>query len=191
MRCLWIAVLVCSTAGLVAAETSAAPPPKVTAQKVTDPNGQALRDEVGEVIDAYLLMKVQDRLGLTDEQFAKLVPLIKRQQDDRRKLEGQRFRALREMRQLFAQGGATDERIVALLNEVKQVEADLPTTLRRNAEAIVALLTPVQQAKYRLLNAEVEHHLRELRWQARDRRHGQGPDAGGPGPHRRGVDPRP
>ncbi len=191
MRCLWIALLAFAAAGLVAADSSAAPAAKATDQKITAPNGQALRDEVGEVIDAYLLMKVQERVGLTDEQFAKLVPLIKRQQDDRRRLEGQRFRALREMRRLFAQGEATDERIVALLNDVKQVEAELPTTLRRDAEAIDALLTPVQQAKYRVLNAEVEHHLHELRWQARERRHGQGPDAGGPGPRRRGPDPRP
>jgi Spy/CpxP family protein refolding chaperone len=184
MTRIWMAALALLAAGLVAAED-----PAVQAQK--DRDGRAMRDEVDEVVDAYLLMKVQERVGLTDEQFAKLVPLIKRQQRERRDLDSRRFHALREMRRLFAKGEATDERIGSLLRDLKAAEVELPETIRRNAEAIDAVLTPVQQAKYRLLNAEVERHLHDLRWQARERRHGGGRGAGEPGLHRHDADPRP
>jgi Spy/CpxP family protein refolding chaperone len=139
---------------------------------------RALRDEVYEVVDAYILMKAQERLGLTDEQFAKLVPLIRKQKADRRDYDRRRYRALGEMRRLFMKGEATEDRIAELLRETKAVEAELPAAMARNQEAIDAVLSPVQQAKYRVLDAEVDRRLHDLRQRAHERRreHGAGPD---------------
>jgi Spy/CpxP family protein refolding chaperone len=127
---------------------------------------QALRDEVNEVVDAYLLMKVQERLDLTDEQMLKALPLIRKHHQMRRDLEHRRFHLLRELHQLLSSGGATEERVVPLLRELKGIEVDLPLKTRQNVDAIDALLTPIQQAKYRLLEAAIDRRLRELRHRA-------------------------
>ena len=151
----------------------------------------SLRDEVYEVVDAYVLMKAQERLGLTDEQFAKLVPLIKKQKGDRREFEQRRYRALHELREQFTRGEATEARVGELLRELKAVENDMPAQMARDREAIDAILSPVQQAKYRLLDAEVDRRLHELREQARERHRGEGGGRRGPGGPGRGADPAP
>jgi Spy/CpxP family protein refolding chaperone len=141
--------------------------------------GIRLRDEIYEMVDAYVVMKVQERLELSDEQLTRLMPLIRKQQKDRRELDRRRFRALGEMRRLFAEGAAREDQIAELLREIKAVDVEAPPAAQRNQEAIDAALTPMQQAKYRLLMMEVEHRLRELRHRARQ--------GGRGGPQRRGL----
>ena len=142
--------------------------------------GRVLRDEVCEMVDAYVQMKVQERLDLSDEQMVKVLPLIRRSHQERRDLEQRRHRALMEMRRLFLGGAATEERVQALLREAKAVEAEMPGTVRRNMDAIDAVLSPVQQAKYRLLEMEIDKRLRDLRHRARQRRGVADPGPGGP-----------
>jgi hypothetical protein len=132
--------------------------------------GPALREELNEMLDAYLLMKVQERMGLTDEQLLKVMPLVRKYHCDRRDLEHRRFHLLMGMRQTLASGSARDEQFAKPLADLKAVEAELRNTTQRDLEAIDDALTPVQQVKYRLLEFEIDRHLRELRHRARERR---------------------
>jgi hypothetical protein len=50
---------------------------------------------------------------------------------------------------------------------LKAVESEEPTVIRRHRDAVDAALTPVQQAKYRLMEVELERRLREMLNQAR------------------------
>lgn len=140
-------------------------------------------DEAYKMVDAYLLSNLQESLGLNDQQYLKLLPLVKAQHTERRELVQRRARSLMELRRTLNSGRATEASITALLDEVKRTESEGPATLARNQQAIDALLTPVQQAKYRVLEAEVERKVRDLlrsavRGRARDRfqRGGRAPD---------------
>ena len=139
------------------------------------------REEAFRMIDAYIVSNLQESLLLSDDQFAKLLPLVKRLQRDRRELAARRIHALMEMRRTLGQGGATEARVAGLLGELKAVEAEEPGTIRRDMDAIDALLSPLQQAKYRLLEVEVERKLRALMSQMRN----------GQGRGRRGAEPSP
>ena len=125
------------------------------------------RDEAFRMIDAYILSNMQESLGLSDEQFGRLLPLVQRLQRDRREFGRRRMTALQELRSQLMSGGATEARVAELLREVKAVEAEEPSAVRRDMDAIDAALTPVQQAKYRLLEVEVERRLRALMAQMR------------------------
>ena len=57
-------------------------------------------------------------------------------------------------------GGATEARVADLLKEVRAAEAEQAETIRQDMDAIDAALTPLQQAKYRLLEGEVERKIR-------------------------------
>jgi hypothetical protein len=127
------------------------------------------REELFKMIDAYVVSNMQESLSLSDEQFVKLLPLVKRLQTDRRAFAERRMRALVELRRSFDSGSATDARVNELLKELKAVEAEEPPTLRKHLDAIDAALSPVQQAKYRILEVEVERRLRELMGQVRRR----------------------
>ena len=139
------------------------------------------RDEAFKMIDAYIVSNLQESLDLTDDQFVKVLPLVKRLQTDRRAVLQRRQQALMDLRRLLASGDATEARVKELLAQVKAAEADEPAVLRKDRDAIDAVLSPVQQAKFRVLEVEVEHKIRELMTQIRtQRRNQQKPRPGGP-----------
>jgi Spy/CpxP family protein refolding chaperone len=125
------------------------------------------REEASRMVDAYVLSNLQESLALSDDQFVKLLPLVKRLQTERREAMEQRMRALREMRRLLKSGSATEAEVLAQLKEFKASEADFPARGRKDMEAIDALLSPLQQAKFRVFEAEVGQKLRELTGQMR------------------------
>ena len=125
------------------------------------------------MVDAYIVSNLQESLDLTDEQFVKLLPLVKRLQTDRRAVLQRRQQPLMELRRLLASGGATETKVTELLRQIKAAEADEPAVLRKDRDAIDAVLSPVQQAKFRVMEVEVEHKIRELMNQIRIERRGQ------------------
>jgi Spy/CpxP family protein refolding chaperone len=120
------------------------------------------RDEAFKMVDAYIVSNLQDSVGISDEQFARILPLVKRLQNDRRDLAQRRGRALSEMRRALESGSATEARVLELLKDVKAVESSQHETIRRDMDAIDQVLTPIQQAKFRLLEGEVERKIRSL-----------------------------
>jgi Spy/CpxP family protein refolding chaperone len=122
------------------------------------------------MVERHFIGNLKERLDLSDDQLSRLVPHVQRLQDDRRQLVQRRFRAMRELNRVLASGTATEAAVGDLLREVKALEEEEPATLRRDREAIDAVLTPVQQAKYRLLEAEVERRVRHAMARARGSR---------------------
>jgi Spy/CpxP family protein refolding chaperone len=128
------------------------------------------------MVDAYIISNLQESVGLTDEQFVKVLPLVKRFQQERRETGDARRRALREMRALLQAGGQSGERVAERLGEVKALETQEGDQIRRNIEAIDGVLTPVQQAKFRIMQIEVEQKIREILQEVRQRRRGDRPE---------------
>jgi Spy/CpxP family protein refolding chaperone len=119
------------------------------------------REDVFQMVDAYFIDNLKDRLDLTDDQLARLLPRVKQLQGDRRALAQRRFRAMHELRAALRSGTATEASVEELLRDMKAVETEEPVALRRHRDAIDAVLTPVQQAKFRLLEVEVERRVRQ------------------------------
>jgi len=122
----------------------------------------ARRGEALRMVAAYVVSHLQESLGLSDAQYTKVLPLVTKLQADRREYVIRRGRVLREMRRLLKAGGASEAQIVEKLSELKRLEDDFPKRNKDEMEALDAALTPLQQAKYRLLELEVEQRVREL-----------------------------
>jgi hypothetical protein len=120
------------------------------------------RDELYKFVDAYIVSNLQESLALSDEQFVKVLPLVKKLQADRRSFVERRHGLMKEMRELLEAGQASEVRIKDLLQQLKALENEEPGTLRRDADALDAALSPVQQAKVRILEVQVEQKMREL-----------------------------
>jgi Spy/CpxP family protein refolding chaperone len=147
--------------------------PALAQEEAPDAPGRPARDEAFKMVDAYVVSNLQESLGLTDEQFAKAIPLVKKLQGDRREALQERARTVREMRRLLRQGGATETQVLDLLGQLKKLDAESPAQNRKNLDALDAVLTPIQQAKFRVLELEVEQRIREIMGRARPRQ-GQG-----------------
>lgn len=128
-----------------------------------------LRDETFRLMDAYLISNLQESLGLTDEQFTKALPLVKKLQSDRRDFARRRMQALRQLRKTLLSGSATESGVVDLLKDLKNASAEERAGTLRNLEVLDAVLTPIQQAKYRVFEAEVDLRLRHLLARSQDK----------------------
>jgi len=113
------------------------------------------------MVDAYVVSNLQESLGLTDDQFVKLLPAVRRLQSVRREFAEKRRDRLSEIRHLLESGTATEARITELMKELKAVEAEEPGAVRKEVDAVDAQLTPVQQAKLRIAEVRFEQRLRE------------------------------
>ena len=141
------------------------------------------REEVYRVIDQYVERSLQERVGLSDEQTARALPLVRNLHADRRRFAKRRIRAFSQMRRAQRSTVVTDARAAELLQELKTAESEEVAAMRAAHDAVDAVLTPVQQVKYRIFEGEIEHKLRELMAQLRaERREGSG--------RRRGDRPR-
>ena len=74
------------------------------------------------------------------------------------------------------QSGSTEAKVLEQLRAVKASEVEEGENLRRNLEAIDGVLSPIQQAKFRIMQIEVEQKIRELMQEARQRRRGERPE---------------
>jgi uncharacterized membrane protein YccC len=111
---------------------------------------------------------MHESLGLGDEQFVRILPLVKKWQTNRRVHQQRRSSAIGEMRRLLERGAATEARLQELLGELKSTDADEQATQRQDLEAIDAQLSVEQQAKLRVFEARIQERLREILQRRRD-----------------------
>jgi hypothetical protein len=128
------------------------------------------RDEVFKMVDAYVVSNLQESLGLSEAEFVKLLPIVRRLQTERREAAHKRIQAVQELRRALRAGNSTESQVASLLRDVKTAEAEEAATTKRNRDAVDAALTPLQQAKFRVMETEVEHKLRELMAEMRQKR---------------------
>ena len=144
---------------VAALATAVALPALLSAQQRSPQDRPA--DEAFKMVDAYLIANIQEGVDLTDEQFVKLLPLIKRQQTERREFTQRRQRALRDLTR-SVRAGDSEPAVVAALDRLKLVGADALNARIQGYAAIDAELDPIQQAKLRIFEFEVERRIRDL-----------------------------
>jgi len=126
------------------------------------------------MVDAYVIANIQESLDLDDDQYTRVIPLVNKLQKTRREFFRERGQALRQMRRLLRSGAATEAQVEAALKAFNVVETEGPERIRAQLSALDAALTPLQQAKYRIFELEVEQRMRELMRRSRRDRSPQG-----------------
>jgi hypothetical protein len=134
----------------------------VSAQERLSSSHQDRRDEAFRMVDAYVIANIQESLGLDDDQYARIVPLVNKLQKARRGYHRERGRILRQMRQLLKSGAATETQLQDAVASFKTLEVEGPARIRERTDELDAILSPVQQAKYRVFEMDVERRMRNL-----------------------------
>jgi hypothetical protein len=124
--------------------------------------GREKRDEAFRMVDAYVIATIQESLGLDDGQYARVIPLVNKLQKARREYFRERGRALRQMNQLLKSGAATESQLQEAVASLKALEVEGPARIRERTDELDAVLSPVQQAQYRVFEVEVERRMRDL-----------------------------
>lgn len=134
---------------------------------------QRLRQRLGAI--------VREQLGLNDTQVGQLGQVNARFEQERRGI-AQRERELRLQLRDELQGGdaANQERVARALDRLLEVQRTRIDVLQREQQELAKFLTPVQRAKYLVLQDQVRRRLEDVR------REGAG-DQAPPRPRRPGA----
>ena len=124
--------------------------------------------EIQRLFDAYAVMQAQESLQLTDAQYAQFLTKMKALQEARRRHQQDRNRILADLRRLAQQGEAADEaQIKERLKALTDLEARSGDEVRKAYDGVDSVLTPRQQARFRLFEEQMERRKIELLTRAR------------------------
>jgi Spy/CpxP family protein refolding chaperone len=118
--------------------------------------------EVQRMFDSYALMQAQEQLQIKDDQFPQFLTRFKALQEIRRQALQQRTRRVAEIRRLLA---ASEPDTAALREQMKALDeltAKAYADTQKAYESIDQVLTPVQQAKFRVFEELMERRKLEL-----------------------------
>jgi hypothetical protein len=160
-----LALLVAGVASSVEAQPRGQPPA---------PSGAPTDDmspvRVHQLFDAMLVMQAQDALALSEPQYAQFVSRLKTLQDARRRHQQDRMRLIAELQRLTNPRNpkpADEAELTRRLSALQELESRQPTDLRRAYDGIDEVLTPLQRARFRVLEEQIERRKLELVGRAR------------------------
>jgi Spy/CpxP family protein refolding chaperone len=132
--------------------------------------GQALTPvELERWLDSYVLIQAQDALKITDAQFPRFLQRLNALQATRRRNAAARRQILatvgRQLRATPVDEAGMREQLKAL----RELDVRAADELRKAYDGLDEALEPVQQAKFRLFEQQVERRQIELLMKARER----------------------
>ena len=129
--------------------------------------------EIQRMLDGYMLVQAQEMLQLSDEQFPQFLSRVRALQETRRRTQSERLRMLQELRRTTAgrSAGPIDEgAITERLRALDELETRAAAEINQQRSAVDQVLTPVQQARFRIFEETMEHRKIELLMRARQGR---------------------
>ena len=128
---------------------------------------------LANALDQFAMVQAQRTLELNESQYAQFVPLLRELQQLKRRNFQARNRLLQELRrQVRGRGGqpeADDATLTATLQKLRENEERAASELKAAYDALDAVMTPRQRARFRLFEEQIEGRKLELLLNARTR----------------------
>jgi len=124
--------------------------------------------ELGRLFDAYTVMQAQEALGLDEARFGPFVTRLRALQQLRRRHVRERAVLMRELR-LLLQTTGNDVQLKEKLDALVRLEATIRADELKARDAVDEILDVRQQARFRLLEQQLELRKLELVNRARAR----------------------
>jgi hypothetical protein len=132
--------------------------------------GKMSPGQLHQLFDTMLVMQAQKALSLDDEQYAQFVTRVKNLQEMRRRNQQERVRLMNELQRMTSPRNpepAPESEITSRLNALQELESRTAADLRRAYDAVDEVLNPVQRARFRVLEEQIERRKLELVGRAR------------------------
>jgi hypothetical protein len=125
--------------------------------------------QVHQLFDAMLAMQAQNALALNDQQYARFLGRLRALQETRRRNQQERARIVNELQRLTNPRNAApaEADVRTQLAALQELEARTAAELRRAYNNLDEVLTTVQQARFRVLEDQIERRKLELVARAR------------------------
>lgn len=126
--------------------------------------GAGLRQRISEL---YLL-RLTRALDLTEEQTAKVYPLLTRAEKDKAEIQRKMGQDLRALREELAQPAPREKELDALVERIREERRTIRQTEEDVEVSLDGILTPVQKARYVIFTVEFLRGLQDRLDRARD-----------------------
>src|SRR5262245_64805686 len=125
--------------------------------------------QLSELFDAMLVMQAQNALSLSEQQYGQFLARLRVLQQTRRRNQQERARLINELQKMTNPRNpqAPEADVKVRLTDLQEVEARAAAELRRAYNGVDEVLTPVQQARFRVLEEQIERRKLELVARAR------------------------
>lgn len=133
--------------------------------------------QVHQLFDAMLVMQAQDALALSEPQYAQFVSRLKTLQDARRRNQQERVRMIAELQRMTNPRNPQppdESELTRRLLALQELEARQAAELRRAYNGIDEVLSPLQRARFRVLEEQTERRKLELVGRARQNQRAPG-----------------
>lgn len=146
-------------------------------------NGQLTPGEIQRLFDAYLVMEAQQALQLNDQQYPQFLARLRTLQDTRRKNQQERNQLMNQLQRLTnprAEVRGDEAMIKERLTALQELESRNAAEIRKAYNALDEVLDVRQQARFRVLEEQIERRKIELLMRARQQNrlnNQQGPNA--------------
>jgi hypothetical protein len=134
--------------------------------------------EIQRLFDAYLIIEAQQALQLTDQQYPQFLARLKGLQDLRRRHQQERMQLLMQLQRLTnprVPPPGDETMIKERLTALQELESRTATELKKASAGVDEVLTLRQQARFRVLEEQVERRKLELLMRARQQARPQAP----------------
>ena len=125
-------------------------------------SGDLTPGEVRQLFDAFELVRAQEMLDLSDEQYPQFVAMLTNLQEHRRSVQQQRQRLLRELQRLSTRASPDETMLEERLAALSQLDLEAQAAGREAMAALDGLLTIRQQARFRIFQQAMERRRIEL-----------------------------
>ena len=142
-----------------------APGPAVAATDAMSPS------QVNQLFDAMLVMQAQEALSLGEQQYGQFLTRLKVLQDTRRRNQQERLRLIVELQRMTnprnPRANVPESEIKLRLSALQELEGRTAAELRRAYNGIDEVLDSLQQARFRVLEDDIERRKLQLVGRAR------------------------
>ena len=121
------------------------------------PGPAALED----MVEGFYISQFPQQVEVGDEQYAKILPVLRQHLRERREISARRTRALNQLRMLVQRGASEDE-LRKLIADIDKADMDAEASRERFLGNVDPLLSVQQQAKVRIFQVAIEQRIRQM-----------------------------
>jgi hypothetical protein len=120
-----------------------------------------VRTRLQENISNLYLIQLTRALELTEEQAAKLYPLLTRVENDKAGIQRGMGQDLRDLKAELARTPLEEERVLGLVDRIREARRSIRKKDDEVEDVLDGILTPVQKARYYLFTVEFLRRIGE------------------------------
>ena len=149
--------------GTILAQTSEPPGPREER-----PMNQERREELRERIELIWMWKLTEDLSLTEEEGAKLFPLLRTYEEKKKELRAENRKLVRELERMI-DDGASEGDLKRMIRSLEENDQKLATVKEEGFDELSKILSVEKQARYIVFQEHFQREIHGLIKQARHR----------------------